>query len=250
MNPKPAPTRDEHGPTLVVLEDPHAVAQEGARRVREAAGRALAARGCFRLALSGGSTPKALYARLAVNPGAHPVDWRRVQLFFGDERCVPPQHPDSNFGMVKAALLDHIKIPAANVHRWRGEETVPSVAAAAYALELQRPLDLALLGLGTDGHTASLFPHTSVLHETVDACAAVDVPVLRTTRLTLTTFVFAEARELLFLVTGADKAEILADVVTGPFRPLDHPSQPLVRRAGPVTILCDRAAASRLPARP
>jgi 6-phosphogluconolactonase len=182
------------------------------------------------LALAGGATPKALYARLAVDPNAPPLDWKRVHLFFSDERCVPPQHPDSNFGMVKGALLDHIKIPAANVHRWRGEETVPSVAAAAYAQELQRPLDLALLGLGADGHTASLFPHTSVLHETVDPCAAVDVPALHTTRLTLTTPVFVETHELLFLVTGTEKAEILCEVVTGPLRPLDLPSQVLVRR--------------------
>ena len=242
-----ASTPHGHGPIVVVVDDPDAVALEGARLVRAAATRAMAGRGVFRLTLAGGSTPRRLYARLAAAPVTDAMDWAHVQLFFGDERCVPPQHPDSNFGMVQSILLDRINILSGNVHRMRGEESDPAAAAAAYARELSRPLDLALLGIGSDGHTASLFPHTGVLGETVLACMAVDGPVLRTTRLTLTLPVFLETREILFLVTGSEKAEILREVVCGPLRPLELPSQSIVRRAGPVTILCDRAAAVLLP---
>jgi 6-phosphogluconolactonase len=213
--------------------------------VQRAAETAIAISGGFRWAVAGGSTPTPLYARLATEPLRSQIDWARIQLFFGDERCVPPEHPDSNFGMVKAALLDRIDIPVANIHRMRGEED-PARAAAAYEQELLRPLDLALLGIGRDGHTASLFPHTPVLGETGRACAVVDLPLLRTTRLTLTIPVFLETREILFLVTGAEKADVLRDVVSGPPRPLEVPSQTIARRSDPVTILCDRAAAAHL----
>jgi 6-phosphogluconolactonase len=230
----------------VVLEDPIEVVREGALRVQRAAETAIAISDGFRWALAGGSTPRPLYARLATEPLRSQVDWGRIQLFFGDERCVPPEHADSNFGMVKAALLDRVDIPAANVHRMRGEEEDPARAAAAYEQELLRPLDLALLGIGRDGHTASLFPHTAALGETTRACAVVDLPLLHTTRLTLTIPVFLETREILFLVTGADKADVLRDVVSGPYRPLEVPSQTIARRSDPVTILCDRAAAAHL----
>jgi 6-phosphogluconolactonase len=236
---------DRHGPAIVVLEDPTEVVREGALRVQRAAEAAIAISGGFRWALAGGSTPRPLYARLAAEPLRSQVEWARIQLFFSDERCVPPEHPDSNFGMVKETLLDWIDIPVANVHRMRGEED-PLSAAAAYEQELLRPMDLALLGIGRDGHTASLFPHTPVLAETSRACAVVELPLLHTTRLTLTIPVFLETREILFLVTGAEKADVLRDVVNGPYRPLEVPSQTIARRPEPVTILCDRAAAAHL----
>jgi 6-phosphogluconolactonase len=232
------------GPVVVVVDDPAAVAQDAARRVRAAALAAIAARGCFRLSLSGGATPRALYAQLAAETAAIGFDWARIQIYFGDERCVPPQHADSNFGMVRAALLDRINIPAANIHRLRGEESDPGIAAALYGRELQLPIDLALLGLGADGHTASLFPGTTVLDETLRMCAAVVVPTLNTKRLTLTLPVFLEARDVLFLVTGSGKSAILNEVVRGPLRPAQVPAQTVARRVAPVTILCDRAAAA------
>jgi 6-phosphogluconolactonase len=238
------------GPAIVIADDPDAVAGEGTRRVRDALARAVAARGAFKLALAGGSTPRKLYARVADDAQAGAVDWSRVQLFFGDERCVPPSHPDSNFGMVKAILLDRIEIPAANVHRLRGEETDLASAAAAYARSLPRPLDLALLGIGSDGHTASLFPRSAVLDDPLAVCAVVEAPSLETRRLTLTLPIFLETREIIFLVTGAEKAEILREIVCGPWRPRDLPAQAVARRTGPVTIVCDGAAAARLPAPP
>jgi 6-phosphogluconolactonase len=248
----PVGTSKDHrdGPAIVVLEDAEAVAAEGAHRVRDSMARAVAARGSFRLALAGGSTPKKLYARLADEAHGDVVDWTPVQMFFGDERCVPPQHADSNFGMVKAILLDAIDIPGANVHRMRGEAPDLAQEATAYARGLLRPLDLALLGIGIDGHTASLFPRSDVLDETISACALVDTPTPGTKRLTLTLPVFLETREILFLVTGAEKAQILRDVVGGPRRPQDLPAQSVARRAGPVTIVCDRAAAALLYASP
>ncbi|MES1204608.1 MAG: 6-phosphogluconolactonase [Pseudomonadota bacterium] len=233
---------------LVVVDDPQAVAHEAAGRVRRAAELAQAARGSFNVALAGGSTPRRLYARLASDTGTAgtaAIDWNRVHIFFGDERCVPPQHPDSNFGMVKATLLDRIAIPAAQVHRMRGEEPSPVAAAAAYQAELRRPLDLAILGMGTDGHTASLFPGGRTLGDgAAGACAAVEVPSLGTTRLTLTNTVWLEARDILFLVTGTEKAPVLNDIAFGAPRPAELPAQVIARRSGPVTILCDRAAAA------
>jgi 6-phosphogluconolactonase len=228
----------------VIVDNAEALAAAGARRVRRAAEEALAERGTFGLALAGGSTPRGVYERLARSQTE--LDWPRVQLYFGDERCVPPRDPESNYRMVKTALLDGVPIPPANVHRLRGEDP-PEAAAAAYEQELVRPLDLALLGLGADGRTASLFPFTPALDETRRACVAAFVPQLGANRLTLTYPVFLEARAVLFLVAGVAKAHTLREVVEGESRPAALPAQRIVRRAPRVTILCDRAAASELP---
>jgi len=229
-------------PQIVVAAELPALVAKAAAHVRDAAAGAIAARGRFRIALAGGSTPRALYPALVEG-----IDWARVQIFFGDERAVPPDDPQSNYRMARETLLDPAGVPAANVVRWRAENPDLDAAARDYQAALvagaSAPwLDLALLGLGADGHTASLFPGTSALAEEDRLAVAVDVPEMGTRRLTLTYPVLCGARDVCFLVTGREKAAALATVVE-----VGHlPAARIVRRPGPVTIFCDQAASSGL----
>ncbi len=206
-----------------VLADAEAVARYTADFLTE---QALARDGAFVVALSGGSTPKRLYEILAGSDYADRFPWDRTQLFFGDERFVPPQDESSNYNMSNLALLSHVPIPPANVHRMPTDGD-PADAARRYQRELQavygadtlkpgRPLfDVVLLGLGENGHTASLFPDTEVLAETgawVGTCVPHDAPH---TRLTLTYPAIASSRHVLFLVAGKGKAEVVARVRGG-----------------------------------
>lgn len=241
-----------------IVADAAQMAEEGARFFAERAADAIATRGVFRVALSGGSTPRALYGRLAapIASASPPVDWPHVHLFFGDERHVPPDHADSNYRMVKEALLSHAPIPDANVHRIRGEAPDAAEAADAYAQEIKTAFhlvpgawprfDLVLLGMGPDGHTASLFPDTPVLHERSRIAAAVWVVSMQTWRVTLTPPVLNHARTVLFLVSGSDKAETLHAVLDGPPAPDNLPSQLIVPTEGTTHWLVDTAAAARL----
>ncbi|HTU16933.1 MAG TPA: 6-phosphogluconolactonase, partial [Gemmataceae bacterium] len=199
-----------------------AAAQEWVRSTREA----VAARGRFTVALSGGSTPKRLYQLLAAEPYRSQVAWDRVEIFWGDERCVPPDHADSNYRMAREAMLAQLPIPAEHVHRIEAERADRDAAARDYEAVLARvfgiaaggeppAFDLILLGMGPDGHTASLFPHTQALDETKRWVVANHVPQLNTDRLTLTRPILSRAREVLFLVAGADKAERLVEVLAG-----------------------------------
>lgn len=215
----------------------------------------IAARGQFSVALSGGNTPSDLYRRLGSPPAADRVPWRQVQVFFGDERCVPANHPESNYGMVRRTLLASAPIPAENVHRMAGE-LPPSVAATMYEDDLRGVfqlahgafprLDLVLLGMGPDGHTASLFPFTAALAERGRLAVANHVPQLNTDRITLTLPVLDNAREVIFLVSGEDKAEALAAVVEGRLEPQWYPAQSVRPDDGRLTWLVDEAAASKL----
>jgi len=244
--------RSPHGPTLVIVPDLEGLARAAARHVRAAAAKAIARRGRFRLALSGGSTPRALYRTLAADGAG--VDWRRTDVFFGDERAVPPDDASSNYRMARETLLEPAGIPAASVHRLRGEDADLDATARAYEETLKAGavapwLDLALLGLGPDGHTASLFPDSPALDEQQRLCVAVDAPTRVTPavrRLTLTYPVLDDADDVLFLVVGADKAAVLRDVLTGPEKPHALPSQRVMLRPRPVTVVCDEAAAAQL----
>jgi 6-phosphogluconolactonase len=202
-----------------------------------------AASGAFHVALSGGSTPKRLFGAL-VAMGRDALPWDRIELWWGDERCVPPDHPDSNYGMTKKALLDPLQIDPARVHRIEGEGD-PDAAAAKYAAALPPVFDLVYLGMGPDGHTASLFPGSAALDETARACVAnrVDSPLTHgpATRITLTYPVFAAARAVRFLVAGADKADALARIQAGA-------DLPAARVRGNVSWLVDAAAAAKLEA--
>lgn len=212
---------------------------------------AVAARGRFLLALSGGSTPRRLYETLAGGAG-DALPWAATHLFWGDERCVPPDHPASNYGMAKAALLDHVPVPAANVHRIPAEADSPDAAATAYEQEMRRVwgdngtpvFDLVLLGLGADGHTASLFPGGPELDDTERLAVAVTAPATYDPRwrISLTLPVLNAARAVLFLVAGADKRPALRALLdgkgAGPY-PAAH-----VRPAGVLSWYMDRAAYS------
>lgn len=227
----------------VVVKDSLAdLVEAAAGHVRASAGAAIGTRRRFRIALAGGSTPRALYPRLV-----EAIDWTQTTVFFGDERAVGPDDPQSNYRMARETLLGPARVPPGNVVRWRAEDPDLDAAARDYERALTigtTPpwLDLALLGLGPDGHTASLFPGTSALAEEGVLAVAVDVPQLGTRRLTLTYPALCGARDVCFLVTGRDKASAMAAVVEGGRLPAAR----VMRRGGPVTIFCDREAASGL----
>ena len=237
---------------LVILTDAEAVANEAAQRFARAAKEAVAARGRFSVVLSGGSTPGVLYRRLAGEPYRASVPWNGVYLFWGDERCVPPDDPGSNHRLADEVLLSHVPIPPENVYRIQGE-LEPQMAARAYEQSLVDffcgPLarfDLVLLGLGEDGHTASLFPGSPTLEEHERQAAAVsahyqDRPAHR---VTLTLPAINAARQVWFLVTGGSKAEIVKAVLGSDKGQL--PAQRIRPSAGQLTWFLDVAAASQL----
>ena len=206
-------------PELHILATAEDVAISAAEFVADLSLRCIRDQGRFNIALSGGSTPQGLYRRLAGNPYRNFVDWRSWHMFWGNERCVPPDDPDSNFGMVKKILLNWITIPASQVHRMRGE-LAPEEAALEYEAQLrshfQMPapsFDLVLLGLGEDGHIASLFPETDAHHEEHKLVAPNWVPDLQSHRITFTLPLINAAKTVVFLATEQDKAGLLQRVL-------------------------------------
>lgn len=239
--------------TLRIYPDADSLTQAAAETVLEAYRAAVAERTLFTLALSGGSTPRALYQRLAAPDYARLIDWSRVYVFWGDERAVPPDHADSNYRMTRLALLDYVPLPTANIHRIEGERE-PAQAAAVYEDALRQffalrggaaRFDLVLLGMGDDGHTASLFPGTAALAETQRWVVANSVPALNTTRITLTFPVINAARQVVFLVAGAGKADMLRRVLEDQNAP-PLPAQQIQPQDGTLVWLVDQAAASHL----
>lgn len=242
---------------IIVCGDAEGVAREAATLWRRHALAAIAARRAFRTLLSGGSTPRRLFGLLADEP-RDSLPWPLTHLFWGDERPVPPDHGDSNYGMTRAALLDAIGLPAAQVHRMYAERTDADAAArdyqAAVAAEFgvdpagpPPAFDLVWLGLGTDAHTASLFPGTAALRERSRWFIANDVPQLATRRLTATYPLLDAARAVVFLVAGADKAPAVARVFASTGDVEDAPARG-VRPSGTLTWVLDEAAAAGLPA--
>lgn len=240
-------------PEIKVLADARALAEFATGQLFQIASDAIAARGRFCIALAGGSTPRLLYTLIAQPPWASEIDWRKVQAFWGDERSVPPDHPDSNYLMARQALLDHAPIPDANIHRIFGE-LKPESAALSYEDNLrvvfpgeQVPrFDLILLGLGEDGHTASLFPGSHALLETerwvVSVPHKVPPPPL-VTRISLTLPVLNAAADVLFLVSGAGKAAILSRVMQNLDQSNPLPAQLVRPRDGRLVWAVDRPAA-------
>ncbi len=234
-----------------VYADADLLARAAAEHVLSMYEAAVAARGHFSIALSGGSTPKALYKLLAYPAFNQHIDWSHVYIFWGDERCVPPDHSDSNYHMARQTLLDHVSIPLLNIYRMRGEDD-PAQAAADYErilrefLAQREQLDLVLLGLGDDAHTASLFPHTAALDDTEHLVAANFVDKLGAWRLTLTAAAINAAHHVTFLVAGAAKAQPLQQVIEGERRPHDLPAQLIQPASGNLLWLLDEPAASRL----
>jgi 6-phosphogluconolactonase len=245
---------------LLIFDTPEEVARAAAERFVKYANEAIAERGVFSVALAGGNTPRRVYELLASDPFKSLINWSSVHLFFGDERFVPPDHPDSNYRMVYKTLISAIDIPAQNVHRMLGEGNAEE-SAAAYEQELRcffgedswPRFDLVLLGMGEDGHTASLFPGSNALKEEAKWVVAtrMENPLENQSqgRITLTVPVFNHAARVLFLVTGKGKAERLAEVLHPPrgARPDNAaplPAQLIQPLNGSLDWLIDKAAAS------
>lgn len=251
------PGAGSYAPRIVVCRDAPAVFRQAARCFADAARQSIAARGRFFAALSGGSTPRGLYELLATPEWSRQVDWTRGLVFWGDERFVPPASSQSNYGMASAALLSRVNIPPDNIFPVPTEAGSAEEAAAAYERTLRRALqppagsvpvfDLVLLGLGTNGHTASLFPHTKVLHEADRLVAAEYVEEVESFRITMTARLLNRARILMFLVTGGEKASVLNEVLFGGFDPDRLPAQLVRPDSGDVTWIVDQSAAALLP---
>lgn len=234
------------------------VAAGAAEMFAQVTSAAVKARGLARVAISGGTTPKTMFELLADQgkPYFAQVPWEKLQLFWVDERCVPPDHPDSNFRMTKEAMLDHVPLPDSQIYRMEGELD-PEVAASRYEAAIRTAFrlegaetptfDLILLGMGDDGHTASLFPHTEALNEMVRIVVANHVPQKDTWRISLTWPVIIRGREVAFVIEGEAKTQVLNDVMLGPYEPETYPSQLIRPQSGRLTLLLDAAAAGKLP---
>lgn len=244
--------------TCIIWPDASALAMASARNFAEKVELAVKRRGVARVAISGGSTPQAAFKLLAdpAQPFVNTVPWDKLQLYWVDERSVPPTDPESNYGVCKALLLDHVGIPAENVHRMEGELD-PEQAASRYESVLRNSMklegaespafDLLLLGMGDDGHTASLFPHTEALDALGRLCIANHVPQKDTWRITLTWPVINQAVEVVFEIGGAAKAERVAEVFTGPRDVERLPAQLIRPSNGRLLVQVDEAAAAKLP---
>lgn len=241
--------------SVEIFPAPKEIAEAAAKLFAARAGEAISTRGHFTIALSGGRTPVALYTLLAKAPFASQIPWARVHLFWGDERCVPPDHADSNYRLVRELLLDYVSIPAANVHRMPGEMD-PEEGAARYEGQLRDffaphgdglpVFDLILLGLGEDGHTASLFPGTRAIRESTRWVVGHHVDMQKGWRITLTPPVINAARTVVFIAAGAAKAAVVKEILEGLFRPDALPAQ-IVRPAGGTLLwMLDREAAAQL----
>lgn len=236
-----------------VLNDAASVAEAAAEAVVTAAREAIGERGAFSLVLSGGSTPKLLYQLLTSEPFASQIDWRKWELYFGDERTVPPDHAESNYRMASEALLSRAPIDPQKVYRMKGEGD-PMQSAIEYGKRLKARFgedgpDVTLLGMGDDGHTASLFPFTPALDETHHRCTAQFVEKSTTGanwRITLTAPFINRSEQVLALVTGASKAARVKEVLQGSFDPRRLPIQLIQPTSGKMIWMLDEAAAAHL----
>lgn len=243
-----------------VFEQKDALSRAAAERFVQGIQAAVDARGAARIAISGGNSPKPVFSLLADprEPYREAIRWDRLWVFWVDERCVPPESPDSNYGAARELLLEKVPLPPEHVIRVEGELD-PEEAAARYESAIRAHFrlegaegpvfDVVHLGMGDDGHTASLFPHTEALHEMGRLAVANHVPQQKQTwRVTLTWPVINAGRDVFFLVDGAGKADPLGRVVTGPYEPETLPSQLIQPQSGRLLFLLDKAAAAHLPA--
>lgn len=241
---------------IKIFDDAEQLFEFAAEKFVEIAEESIQARGRLTVALAGGSTPKSLHQLLAGDDYRNKVDWNKVFFFFGDERNVPPADDESNFRMANESLFKPLAIAERNIFRWRTELETSAAIAADYELQIVNffaltddefpRFDLILLGMGGDGHTASLFPATSALDETVKIAVDNLVEKLEATRLTLTFPVINAARQVIFLVKGADKAAVLKKVLEGAAAPPPLPAQNVKPASGELFWLVDTAAAALL----
>lgn len=240
----------------LVYDTPQRLAHAAAEVFAKYAADGFAARGVARIAISGGSTPKRMLALLAEEPFRSQIDWERLRLYWVDERCVPADHADSNYRMTREQLLSKVPLAEENVFRMEGELN-PEDAASRYEAALRNSFrlegaeapafDLVLLGMGDDGHTASIFPNTSAIDAMGTLVAANHVPQKDSWRITLTWPVINHGRRVVFLVEGAAKAEVLREVLLGGYDPDRLPAQLIRPENGQIGLLLDAEAARRLP---
>jgi 6-phosphogluconolactonase len=241
-------------PQIIVLDDSQALFVRAAEEIVHVSGEAICTHGQFALALTGGNTPADVYSLIATRFHLS-VDWNAVHLFWGDERCVPPDDPDSNYGMANRIMLSKLSLDPGQIHRMRGEAD-PEIAASEYENELRNffslnegefpRFDLILLGLGDNVHIASLFPGSPALHETRRLAVAVEVDAPQRKRITLTPPVLNNAARVMFIVSGKNKAEAVKLALEGPRNPDEYPAQIIDANQGEVMWLLDRPAASLL----
>jgi 6-phosphogluconolactonase len=243
----------------IVEPDGTALARRTAQHFVEVVEQAASRQGRARIAISGGSTPKAAFQLLAdpAQPWLKRMPWDKLELYWVDERTVPPDHPESNYRMTREAMLDHVPLKPEQVHRMEGE-LEPEVAAARYESLLRNNFklegaesprfDLIALGMGDDGHTASIFPHTEAIHTLGRLVTANQVPQKDTWRITLTWPVINQGSSVFFLIGGKNKAELVKEVFTGPRDPERLPSQLIWPSSGILTLILDKDAAALLPA--
>jgi 6-phosphogluconolactonase len=260
----PSRILEKAGAQIRVYKDQEELAVKAARRFARLADQYVVGCGRFTVGLSGGSTPKAMFTLLAKSPFVETIPWSSIYFFWGDERCVAPDHPDSNYRMTYETLLSHVPVPQENIFRILAELAEANLAAQRYADTLinfflktidpgsTAPLsnvprfDLVFLGMGPDGHTASLFPGTAALHNETDIVTANYVEKLKAQRITLTAKTINNARNVTFLVAGEDKAETLKKVLEGERNPELYPSQMIHPTKGTLLWLADESAASLL----
>ena len=240
--------------TIMVYPDADTLSHEAARYIVRVASEAITQDGRFTIALSGGSTPRKLYGLLGNEPYRSQIDWNRVDIFWSDERCVPPDDPESNFLMAQQVLLSQIPIPPAQMHRMPADQTDRNAASYTYTLDMQQSFgtdgipafDLIQLGMGPEGHTASLFPHQASLHEQQRIVMPVSVPKPPPDRLTFTPRILNAASHILFLVTGTEKQDAVQAVLEGEYNPDEYPAQIVRPERGEVTWMLDTQAAGKL----
>jgi 6-phosphogluconolactonase len=243
---------------IKIFDTPELLAQSAAEVLIRCADEAKKLRGRFSVALSGGGTPAGLYNLLAEGDYSCRLNWKTIHFFWGDERCVPPNHSESNYRAARESLLDHVPVPAGNIHRIRGELN-PCVAAERYEEDLRDffqtehtgqskipRFDLVLLGMGSDGHTASLFPGKDPVRERNRWVIAYYVDLLKGWRITMTPVLINNALSVIFIVSGQDKAEALKEVLTGAYRPDVLPAQIIRPESGNLQWLADQEGASLL----
>jgi 6-phosphogluconolactonase len=249
--PNPAKNKGE----ILIFPNPEELSRAAAKMFVELAVEAIETSNLFTVALAGGSTPRRMYELLADNEQEfrNHIDWEKTHFFFGDERHVPPDSPESNFRMANEALFSKIDLPTANVHRFLTENSDAAQVAELYENELKSffstnlpVFDLILLGLGSDAHTASLFPESPIVEEQNRLVAAPFVEKLGDFRLTLTPLLINNSSNIIFLVAGTDKAEALRNVLQGEPDPLKFPAQIVSPTNGKLIWLADNAAAKLL----
>ena len=238
---------------LEIYDNPQELAWAAASRFASLAEQSIAERGTFTVALSGGSTPKAMFSLLAKSPFSTSLPWSDIQFFWGDERCVLPDHPDSNFRMTTETLLSKVAAAPEKIFRIPAEDDDHQRAAERYATTLRQTFnsetpqfDLVFLGMGADGHTASLFPGTKALQATDQIAVANFVEKLNAWRITLTAKTINNARNVIFLIAGEDKAATLQNVLEGEYHPQTYPSQLIQPSSGSLLWMLDEAASSLL----